>query len=237
MKKIKFLSPVEVEQYYQNRKEDNRDSLNKLAEYVKDKVGIIELLKFYKISTEGYPGNIRCPFHDDRKPSASVIENKVLHCHSGCGSFGIIKIVQIKEKLKNIGEVIAFLVEKFNIDVSMEKLGEIAGGEKSKYSIKAEWKREIKYWFQVVVDVLDELKSNYRKSGLNESLMMCCDNQDILWGEFNTEVFGEFKKGNDACLDNLCDWLGRVCSYVEKERKWLKRDMMELDDDLSFREM
>ena len=70
------------------------------ADTVKDKVDMMELLQEYGLSPPSTSArrSMKCPFHNDKRPSFSVdYDKKLWYCHTGCGGWDSIKFVQKME--------------------------------------------------------------------------------------------------------------------------------------------
>lgn len=85
---------------------------------VKREVSLNDLLDYYgidyNIDRRGWQA-VRCGFHDDRSPSASVnLDTERFTCHA-CGISGdVVDIVSEVEGI-SIGEAIEFLAQEFDV--------------------------------------------------------------------------------------------------------------------------
>lgn len=89
-----------------------------LTQQANEKVQIEDLLDYYNIKKYGQH-NYKCPFHNDKHPSASV-KNGYFHCFTCNKSWNVVRFVQEYEHI-SCYKALQFLDNKFNLNLFREK--------------------------------------------------------------------------------------------------------------------
>ncbi|WP_084757174.1 hypothetical protein [Clostridium sp. DMHC 10] len=85
-------------------------------EYIFKEINLGEFLEYQ------YPKSIKCLFHEDNNPSASIFQNEegywIYHCFS-CGvSYNLLNIIEVLGNFKSRPKAYKFIREIFNIEIS-----------------------------------------------------------------------------------------------------------------------
>lgn len=84
-------------------------------DYIFKEINLGEFLEYQ------YPKSIKCLFHEDNKPSASIFQNKegywIYHCF-GCGvSYNLLNIIEVLGNFKSRPKAYKFIREIFNLEI------------------------------------------------------------------------------------------------------------------------
>ena len=141
-------------------------------ERVREATDLVALIsKYVPLQPKGREWLGLCPFHEDHKPSFTVVthkQNAFYKCHA-CGASGdCYNFVQEYLK-KDFGEAIRFLADQAGITLSTSRSGELPSESKSKLRTAMQWAAEL-YVAQLGKDGAGAIATNAIEArGFNET--------------------------------------------------------------------
>jgi len=111
----------------------------RLAEYVKRKVSVWDVLNQYHVAYRGEREQaILCPFHDEKTPSFRIYEDG-FHCYGACAQGG--DVIWFVQKMENLGfwEACERLAEVHGFDITGYKTHRLQAREPKLSARLQEW--------------------------------------------------------------------------------------------------